>query len=189
MLRICLTIAKGLSMMKVVSPKLTRGYVRALRQAAFAVLLSLFASQSFAQRSAEGPFAALLGSWSGAGTIALSNGTKERIRCRAAYRLGNRSVDLLLGLGCASDSYKFELQSAIAYRGQSISGTWFESTREVGGAITGRVVGSQINARAEGQAFTAILALNTRGNRQSISIQSPGSEMSEVAITLTRGSR
>jgi hypothetical protein len=48
--------------MKVVSRKLTRGYVRVLRQAAFAVLLSLFASQSFAQRPAEGPFVALPGS-------------------------------------------------------------------------------------------------------------------------------
>jgi hypothetical protein len=175
--------------MKVVSPKLMGGYVRALRPAAFAVLLSLFASQSFAQRPAEGPFAALPGSWSGTGTISLSNGTKERIRCRAAYRLGNSSANLLLELSCASDSYKFELQSSIAYSDQSISGTWSESTRHVVGAITGRVVGSQINARAEGQAFTAILALNTRGNRQSISIQSPGSEMSEVAIALTRGSR
>jgi hypothetical protein len=50
-------------------------------------------------------------------------------------------------------------------------------------------VGSQINARAEGQTFNAILALNTHGDRQSITIQSPGSEMSEVDITLTRGSR
>jgi hypothetical protein len=175
--------------MKVVSPKSTRGYARVLRQAAFAVLLSLFASQSFAQRPAEGPFAALPGSWSGTGTIALSNGTKERIRCRAAYRLGNSSANLLLGLSCASDNYKFQLQSAIAYRDQSISGTWSETTRQVGGAITGRVVGSQINARAEGQTFTAIPVLYTRGNRQSISIQSPGSEMSEVTIALTRGSR
>ena len=48
--------------MKLVSRKLTQGYVRVLRQAAFAVLLSLFASQSFAQRPAEGPFVALPGS-------------------------------------------------------------------------------------------------------------------------------
>ena len=175
--------------MKLVSRKLTQGYVRVLRQAAFAVLLSLFASQSFAQRPAEGPFVALPGSWSGTGTIALSNGTKERIRCRAAYRLGNTSANLLLELSCASDSYKFQLQSAIAYRDQSISGTWSESTRQVGGGVTGRVVGSQIYARAEALTFTAILALNTRGNRQSISIKSPGSEMSEVAIVLIRGSR
>ena len=171
------------------SPKLMRGYVRALGTAAFAVLLSLFASQSFAQRSAEGPFAALPGSWSGTGTIALANGTKERIRCRATYRLGNRSADLRLELNCASDNYKFELQSNVAYSDQSISGNWFESTRRVGGAITGRVAGSQIDARAESQTFTALLTLNTRGNRQSISIQSPGSEMSEVVISLTRGSR
>jgi hypothetical protein len=175
--------------MKVVSLPIARGRLRALRRPAFAVLLLLFASQSFAQRPAEGPFAALPGSWSGTGTIALSNGTKERIRCRAAYHLGDSSANLRLELSCTSDSYKFELQSTIAYSDQSISGNWFESTRRTGGAITGRVVGSQINARAEGQTFNAILALNTHGDRQSITIQSPGSEMSEVDITLTRGSR
>ena len=126
--------------MKVQSPKLTRGYVRAIT---LAVLLSLFASQSFAQRPAEGPFAALPGSWSGTGTIALSNGTKERIRCRASYRLGSSSANLLLELSCASDSYKFELQSTIAYSDQSISGTWSESTRRVSGAITGRVAAAR----------------------------------------------
>ena len=112
--------------MKVMSLPITRGHLRALRQPTFAVLLSLFASHSFAQRPAEGPFAALPGSWSGTGIIALLNGTKERIRCRAAYRLGTSSVNLALELSCASDSYKFELQSNIAYSDQSISGSWFE---------------------------------------------------------------
>jgi hypothetical protein len=39
------------------------------------------------------------------------------------------------GASCASDSYKFQLQSAIDYRDQSISGTWSESTRQVGGGV------------------------------------------------------
>jgi len=175
--------------LKVMLSKVTPGYARFPRQIVYAVLLSLFASPSFAQRPAAGPFAALLGSWSGTGIIALSNGTKERIRCRANYRLGNTSESLQLELNCASDSYKFELQSSIGYTNGSISGTWFESTRKANGAITGHIAGSQINARAEGQTFTALLVLNTRGDRQSISIQSPGSEMSEVTIGLTRGSR
>jgi hypothetical protein len=159
------------------------------RQAMFAVVLSLLASPSLAQQPAEGPFAALPGAWTGTGTIAMASGAKERIRCRATYRLDSSSVDLRLEMGCASDSYKFELQSHITYSDSAISGSWNETTRGVGGTITGSATGTQIRARAEGQTFTAILAMNTRGSKQSVSIQSPGSEMQNITIDLTRGSK
>jgi len=154
----------------------------------FAALLALLASPSLAQQHAESPFAGLPGTWTGTGTISLSSGAKERIRCRATYRLDSR-VDLRLALSCTSDSYRFELQSQINYSDRTITGSWNETTRGVGGHITGSAVGGQIRARAEGQTFTALLAMNTRGSRQSVSIESPGSEMSRIAIDLARGSR
>jgi len=159
-----------------------------LKQTVFAVLLALLASPSLAQ-PAEGPFAGLPGSWTGTGTIALSSGAKERIRCRAAYRLDSSSTDLRLEMSCSSDSYKFELQSHLTYSDNAISGSWNETTRGVGGTISGSATGPQIRARAEGQTFTALLAMNTRGSKQSVSIQSPGSEMSNITIDLTRGSK
>ena len=174
--------------MELLSRQSTRGYSCALRQAVFAVSLSLLSSQCLAQQPTEGPFAGLPGSWIGTGIIALSSGAKERIRCRATYRLESSSVNLRLELSCTSDSYKFELHSNISYHDHTISGTWNESTRGVGGNITGSATGNQIQARAEGQTFTAILVMNTRGPRQSVSIQSPGSEMSGITIELTRGS-
>ena len=172
---------------------LSSGSVRAcrqgLRRAVFAVALSVLASPGLAQRSDEGPFAGLPGAWAGTGMIALASGAKERIRCRATYGLDYDSKSLRLELSCTSDSYKFELQSHITYNDQVITGTWNESTRGVGGTITGSASGGRIQARAEGQTFTAILAINTRGTRQSVSIESPGSEMSRITIDLTRGSR
>ena len=167
----------------------TRGLRFAVRQALFLGLLSLLVSPGLAERGAGSPFAALPGAWTGTGTIAMSNGTKERIRCRAAYRLEGGSANLRLELSCTSDSYKFELRSQITYDGGAISGNWDEATRGVGGNITGTATGSQIRARAEGQTFTAILAMDTRGTKQSVSIQSPGSEMSSVTIELARGAR
>jgi hypothetical protein len=169
--------------MEFLSRQSTRDYRLAL-----AVLLSLLASPSLAQRPAGGPFAALPGSWAGTGTIAMSSGAKERIRCRATYGLEG-SANLRLEMSCTSDSYRFELRSLITYDDQTISGSWNEVTRGVGGTITGRATANQIEARAEGQTFTAILSMNTRGSRQRVSIQSPGSEMLEVTIELTRGSR
>jgi hypothetical protein len=165
------------------------GAYQGARRAVFAVALSVLASPSLAQQPDEGPFAGLPGSWAGTGIIALSSGAKERIRCRATYRLDHDISNLRLELSCTSDSYKFELQSQLAYNDRAISGSWNETTRGVGGTVTGTAVGSRIQARAEGQTFTAILAMNTRGPRQSVSIESPGSEMSRITIDLTRGSR
>ncbi|PWB64137.1 MAG: hypothetical protein C3F17_07875 [Bradyrhizobiaceae bacterium] len=141
-----------------------------------------------ARADPDAPFDDLPGSWSGNGTIAMSNGTKERIRCQATYRLESRNkVDLRLS--CSSDSYKFELQSDTIATGQAISGNWIETTRRVSGQLVGRISGNRMNLRAESQTFNALLDMTTRGNRQAISIRSPGSEMSEVSISLTRRSR
>jgi hypothetical protein len=155
----------------------------------FAIAFSLLASPGLAQQSDQGPFAGLPGTWAGTGMIALSSGAKERIRCRATYRTEYDSSNLRLELSCTSDSYKFELQSHITYSDPAITGTWNETTRGVGGTIAGTAASGRIQARAEGQTFSAILALTTRGTRQSVSIESPGSEMSRITIDLTRGSK
>lgn len=175
--------------MKFQWPRTVSASTRAVRVAVMAAAIALVPYPVLAQRPADGPFAALQGSWSGTGTILLKSGTKERIRCRANYRLGSSSANLQLALNCESDSYKFDLQSQIVHRDGTISGNWTEVTRATGGSIEGRIAGNQIHVRADGQTFTALLSVTTRGNRQSISIQSPGSEMSEVAIALARGSR
>ena len=63
------------------------------------------------------PFAGFSGAWSGAGTIMLADGSKERLRCRASYRLSSGDKALQQSLRCASDSYKFELSSDVVSEG------------------------------------------------------------------------
>jgi hypothetical protein len=72
------------------------------------------------------------------------------------------------------------------YSDGNISGSWSEVTRHMVGQFAGHMTGNHIDARAEGQTFAALLGMTTYGNRQSISIRSPGSEMSEVTIALSR---
>ena len=137
-------------------------------------------------RAFSGPFGALAGSWSGGGTITLSSGAKERIRCRAMYDVAGSGSNLDLRLRCASDSFTFELKSNVAHSNGAISGTWSETTRHVGGSIEGRARGNQIHARVSG-IISAMLAVNTNADRQSISIEAPGTDMSLVAISMSRG--
>jgi hypothetical protein len=155
-----------------------------LRSAVFALPVMFIAGQALAQGA--GPFASMGGAWSGNGVIALASGNRERIRCRANYVVNEGGDNMRLDLRCASDSYRFELSGNAVSQGGNVTGNWYESTRSVGGNISGRANAGQIQATAAGQTFTALLNMRTSGNRQSVSITSPGSELSEVAITLSK---
>jgi hypothetical protein len=150
--------------------------------AAFAFGSVFLAAQ--APQAADAPFSRFMGNWSGSGTISVRDGGRERIRCRGSNTGGGNQ--LKLGLVCASDSYKFELQSDITYEGGNISGSWGEVTRSVYGSLSGNMSSNQIQALAQAAGFSATLSISTRGNRQQVLIRSPGSEISEVAISLGR---
>jgi hypothetical protein len=138
-------------------------------------------------QSEPGPFSALNGSWSGAGTIKKSNGASERIRCRSAFEPAG-AVNLSLRLRCASDSYNFDLTAAVAYQGGAISGSWQESTRNVNGSISGHSAseGRQVQVVAQTIGLTSNITLTTRGNHQSVSIMTPGTDVAEIAISLEK---
>jgi hypothetical protein len=141
-----------------------------------------------AQSDAEsGPFSALYGTWQGNGAIKKSNGTSERIRCISTDERAG-TVSLRLHLRCASDSYNFDLTATVIDEGGSISGVWNETTRNANGNLQGRSSGNgrQIQVVAQGPAFTANLTLTTRGAKQTILMQSPGAEVTEVNISLDK---
>ncbi|WP_412774647.1 hypothetical protein [Nitrobacter sp.] len=144
--------------------------------------LSLSASASFAQTS---PFAGFAGNWSGKGTVTLSDGSKENIRCRASYRVNVTGSALKQSLRCASDSYKFDLSSDIVSEGTQITGNWSEASRNLFGSVHGRAGGGEIEVFVEAAGFAANLTLRTRGNRQSVWITSKG-EIRNVSITMAR---
>ena len=156
------------------------GIGRAAAIAAAAVLASVGLAQA-----TTSPFSLLSGTWAGSGAITLASGAKESIRCRAVYNVDAAGTNLDLRLRCASDSFKFELQSNAAHNNGTVSGSWTELTRHVGGTIAGSASGSRIQVLVQGT-IAAHLAVNTRANQQLISIQAPGSEMSNVSISLSR---
>ncbi len=133
------------------------------------------------------PFANLHGNWTGNGTITLSSGATERIRCRAKYVVENADRNMQQELRCASDSYKFEVSSNIDYNAGSVYGTWAEITRNVSGAVNGTAAGNHIEARVAGGPFSALLSLTTTGNAQAVMIRPTGTDVTVVSINLQRG--
>ncbi len=150
-----------------------------------AIALALFAPTTAARASS--PFADLNGTWSGPGVITMASGAKEKIRCRASYTVNNGGNNLNIALRCASESYNFNLTSSLTHANGAVTGIWNESTYAVGGTVTGRGQPGRIQVRAEGMIVNALLAVNTRDNKQSVSISSPGSPLSDVAISMSRG--
>jgi hypothetical protein len=135
------------------------------------------------------PFAQMAGSWSGGGSIELTGDIKENLRCRANYTHGASNSSLALNIRCASDNYKFELASNVVERGGRITGTWSEAAYKVSGNITGRVVGNNISAVAQGDSFNADLAVTTTANRMMVTMTPKATYVISVKMAFSRGGR
>ena len=157
---------------------------RTVGAAAMGAALLLSVSAGHAQSA--GPFAGFDGSWAGSGTVALSNGTTEHIRCKADYKVNATGLSLKQNLHCASDSYKFDLSSDVTSQGDRISGNWSEASRNIFGNLQGTAGGGQIDVFVEASGFAANLNLRTNGNKQVVQIDSKG-EIRGVTITMTKG--
>ena len=149
--------------------------------------LAAIALSAATASASAGPFSGLAGSWSGGGHISLANGTKERIRCRAHYAVGRDGNAVQQSLRCASDSYNFELRSDVESHGGRISGNWNESTRQIGGTLSGHARDGHIEVTVYNPNFSAHLSLTLHGHRQSVVIRtSGGGQFTGASISLAR---
>ena len=158
---------------------------RAIKAAGIGAAVMLSVSVSHAQ-SDGGPFAGFDGTWSGTGTVMLNNGTSERLRCKANYKVSSTGRALQQALRCASDSYKFDLTSDVTSNGGHISGNWDEASRNLHGTLQGTAGGGQIKVFVQAAGFAASLTLQTTGSRQVVQIDSKG-EIRGVKITMVKG--
>jgi hypothetical protein len=147
---------------------------------------ALMLSVSAGQAQSSGPFAGFDGAWTGTGTVALSDGSTEHIRCKASYKVNGTGMGLKQKLDCASDSYKFDLTSDVTSNGERISGNWSEASRNIFGNLQGTAGGGQIDVFVEANGFAATLVLRTNGNKQTVEISSKG-EIRGVNITMVKG--
>lgn len=133
-----------------------------------------------------GPFSAFAGNWTGNGTVTVNNGTKERLRCRAHYDIGDGGTTLSQNLTCASDSYKFNVVANVRAQGNSLSGDWTETTRNASGAVVGNIGPTQISAQVNGAGFSARIGIAARGGRQAVTIAPTGTDITNVSVTMSK---
>nr|WP_229160930.1 hypothetical protein [Bradyrhizobium brasilense] len=131
----------------------------------------------------SGPFAGMAGTWSGAGSVTLDDGSSERIRCRATYHVGGPRMTM--SLTCASDAYKFNLAADVQAEGSVVSGNWSESSRNVSGSLQGRGGGGNFQVVASAPGFNADISMRTSGNKQAVTIRAD-SQFRGASITLSK---
>jgi hypothetical protein len=141
-----------------------------------------------ARAESSTPFAGLSGKWSGEGSVVLTNGQTERLRCDATDAVSGGGSNLDMALKCASDSYNFDLRISLEDNGGQILGNWNEITKSVNGGISGTDSKGLIQLRVQGQAFSADVSVVTRGNQQNVKIAAQSGSLSRVSIALRRRS-
>jgi hypothetical protein len=155
---------------------------QAVKANAVIAALVLLTSAGHAQSR---PFAGFDGAWSGNGTVLLSDGSTERLRCRAEYKIDKAGLGLKQTLKCASDSYKFDISSDITSQGDRISGQWTETSRNIFGSLRGTAGSGKIDVLVEAPGFTANLTVRANGNKQTVQISSNG-DIRGVSITMVK---
>jgi hypothetical protein len=135
---------------------------------------------------AASPFERFLGVWTGGGQIVGTNGHRESMRCRAEYSEAKNGAALNQSIVCASESFKFDIQSYAEASGDSVQGYWRVSSHDVSGNMTGRISAGQFVGEFSAPAFSASISLTSNGRTQTVSIHPRGGDISDVRIELKR---
>lgn len=132
------------------------------------------------------PINDLPGRWSGWGSVTMSNGTSEQVKCVATYFVDGGGAQVRQNLRCASTSYKIDATAKLNNADGQLTGEWEEKTYAAIGSVAGRFTGNGFNVSIQGPAFSAAMAVTTTGCKQSISITPTGFDISRINIGLDK---
>lgn len=130
------------------------------------------------------PIADLTGYWSGAGSVTLSNGNTERVKCAVTYKVTDGGAQVRQSMRCASQDYSINASADLRIKGQQVTGNWEEKTYAATGEITGRYTGNAFVLSIKGGNFTAAMNVALSDCKQSISISPQGLDVTRVSIGL-----
>jgi hypothetical protein len=130
------------------------------------------------------PVLNLPGRWSGPGSIVMSSGEKEQMRCVATYFVEGSGATVKQNLRCASQGYKIDATTNLLVANGRVSGAWEERTWDTKGSIKGDVNGDAFNLTIDGPGFSAAMAVKTDTCKQSISITPRANTVARISMNL-----
>jgi hypothetical protein len=148
--------------------------------------LLLVIAMSPACDAAAGPIEDLTGYWTGAGTVVLTNGDTERVKCAVVYKVGAGGTQIKQTLRCASAAYSISGAAELRVNGAQVSGNWEEKTYSATGEVAGRYTGSSFVLSIKGANFTAGMNVGLSSCKQSISITPHGLDVRRISMNLAK---
>lgn len=128
----------------------------------------------------------LAGRWSGWGSVTLSGGQTESVKCVATYTASKDSDGLEQVLRCASASYRIDATTQLVFDGTAVTGFWNERANATNGRISGQATAAGFNLAIDGQTFSANVVLTASACRHAIAILPQGLAASRISIRFER---
>jgi hypothetical protein len=157
---------------------------QATASAGVAILFAI--AMASAGGAAAGPIEDLTGYWTGAGTVLLTSGSTERVKCAVIYKVGGGSTQIKQTMRCASADYNINAGAELRVNGSQVTGTWEEKTYSATGDVTGRYTGSSFVLSIKGANFTAAMNVGLSPCKQSINITPQGLEVRRISMNLAK---
>jgi hypothetical protein len=140
---------------------------------------SLFAAAALASTIED-----MGGYWSGNGSVVLSSGNTEKVKCSVFYKVSDGGTQVRQSMRCASADYKIDALAELHIKGEKVSGSWEEKTYSANGEITGKFADNTFVLSIKGANFTAAMNLSLSDCKQSISISPQGLDVTRISIGL-----
>ncbi len=128
----------------------------------------------------------LTGYWTGGGSVTLTSGNIEKVKCAVTYKVSNDGGQIKQNIRCASTDYSINASADLRVKGGQVSGSWEEKTYSATGKVTGRYTGSSFVLSIQGESFTAVMNVGLSGCKQSINIAPQGLEVNRITIGLAK---
>jgi hypothetical protein len=144
----------------------------------------LLAASVAGEPTSASPISDLPGRWSGWGSITMSNGQSEQLKCVATYFVGHGGASLQQNLRCASTSYKIDATASLEVNNGQVSGEWHEKIYSADGSVAGRITGNGFSLSIQGENFNAAMSVTTSTCKQSVSIAPRGFGISKISMNL-----
>ena len=124
------------------------------------------------------------GSWSGGGTVRMSNGTTQKIKCRGSVSAGGSSARQQIT--CASTNLRLSISSNISVSGSSLRGTLRESVQGFTAGLSGSTTGNGFHVSLSGRNTSASGSISGSARSMSISISVTGKTIASVQVSLSK---
>jgi hypothetical protein len=124
------------------------------------------------------------GYWSGNGSVILSNGSTERVKCSVTYKVTDGGTQIRQSMRCASADYKIDALAELRVKGERVSGSWEEKTYSATGAVTGKFSDNNFVLSIQGANFSAAMHVSLSDCKQNISISPQGLDVTRISIGL-----